>query len=245
METIKGYVEHIIYQNTENGYTVLNLISEGEDITCVGILKNLGPGENICAEGVYVSHPIYGEQFKIQSFQVTAPEDKESMERYLGSGAVKGIGAALAARIVKKFGDDTFRIIEEEPERLAEIKGISERKAREISMQMEEKKELREAMVYLTKFGISNTLAVKIYETYGVGLYSVMQENPYRLAEDIHGVGFKRQMKLHLELEFTQIRIIAFEVDCSIPYYNLSKKDIRGFRKKCCWNVLWNFYKCR
>ena len=191
METIKGYVEHIIYQNTENGYTVLNLISEGEDITCVGILKNLGPGENICAEGVYVSHPIYGEQFKIQSFQVTAPEDKESMERYLGSGAVKGIGAALAARIVKKFGDDTFRIIEEEPERLAEIKGISERKAREISMQMEEKKELREAMVYLTKFGISNTLAVKIYETYGVGLYSVMQENPYRLAEDIHGVGFK------------------------------------------------------
>lgn len=191
METIKGYVEHIIYQNTENGYTVLNLVSQGEEITCVGMLKNLGEGENITAEGDFVSHPVYGEQFKIQSFQVTPPEDKESMERYLGSGAVKGIGPALASRIVKKFGDDTFRIIEEEPERLAEIKGISERKAREISMQMEEKKELREAMVYLTKFGINNTLAVKIYETYGAGLYGVMQENPYRLAEDIHGVGFK------------------------------------------------------
>lgn len=191
MEILKGYVEHIIYQNTENGYTVLNLVSEGDEITCVGMLKNLEQGENISAEGEFVSHPIYGEQFKIQSFQVTAPEDKESMERYLGSGAVKGVGPALAARIVKKFGDDTFRIIEEEPERLIEIKGISERMAREISRQMEEKKELREAMVYLTKFGISNSLAVKIYETYGIGLYGIMQENPYRLAEDIHGVGFK------------------------------------------------------
>lgn len=191
METLKGYVEHIIYQNTENGYTVLNLVSEGDEITCVGILKNLEQGENISAEGEFVSHPLYGEQFKIHSFQVIVPEDKDSMERYLGSGAVKGVGPALAARIVKKFGDDTFRIIEEEPERLAEIKGISERMAREISGQMEEKRELREAMVYLTKFGISNALAVKIYEAYGTGLYGIMQENPYRLAEDIHGVGFK------------------------------------------------------
>lgn len=191
METLRGYVEHIIYRNTENGYTVLNLVSGGDEITCVGMLKNLEQGENISAKGEFVSHPLYGEQFKIQSFQVTAPEDKESMERYLGSGAVKGVGPALAARIVKRFGDDTFRIIEEEPERLIEIKGISERIAREISGQMEEKKELREAMVYLTRFGISNSLAVKIYETYGTGLYGIMQENPYRLAEDIHGVGFK------------------------------------------------------
>lgn len=191
METIKGYVEHIIYQNADNGYTVLNLVSQGEEITCVGMLKNLGEGENLTAEGEYIAHPVYGEQFKISSFQITPPEDRESMERYLGSGAIKGIGAALASRIVKKFGEDTFRIIEEEPERLAEIKGISERKAREISMQMEEKKDMREALVYLTKFGISNTLSVKIYETYGSGLYSVMQENPYRLAEDINGVGFR------------------------------------------------------
>ncbi len=191
METIKGYVEHIIYQNTDNGYTVLNLVSQGEEITCVGILKNLGQGETVSIQGEYMAHPVYGEQFKVHSFQVTAPEDKESMERYLGSGAIKGVGAALAARIVKKFGDETFRIIEEEPERLTEVKGISERIAREISVQMEEKKDIREAMVYLTRFGIGNSLAVKIYETYKSGLYGVMQENPYRLAEDIPGVGFK------------------------------------------------------
>ncbi len=191
METIKGYVEHIIYQNTDNSYTVLNLVSQGEEITCVGILKNLGQGETVSIQGEYMAHPVYGEQFKVHSFQVTAPEDKESMERYLGSGAIKGVGAALAARIVKKFGDETFRIIEEEPERLTEVKGISERIAREISAQMEEKKDIREAMVYLTRFGIGNSLAVKIYETYKSGLYGVMQENPYRLAEDIPGVGFK------------------------------------------------------
>lgn len=191
MEEIKGYVEHIIYQNADNGYTVLNLVSEGEEITCVGFLKNVGQGETVKAKGEYVSHPVYGDQFKINSFESVPPEDKESMERYLGSGALKGVGPALAARIVKRFGDDTFRVIEEEPECLVQIKGISERKAREISAQMEEKKELREAMVYLTKYGISTSLAVKIYETYGIGLYGVMQENPYRLAEDIHGVGFK------------------------------------------------------
>ena len=191
METVSGYVDHIIFQNSENGYTVMSLIVEGEELTCVGMCKGLTQGETICAEGETVEHPVYGTQFKIASYQVEAPKDRISIERYLASGAVKGIGAALAARIVKKFGDDTFRIIEEEPERLAEIKGISERKAREISQQMEEKKELREALVYLQQFGISNSLAVKIYDTYGGTLYSVLRDNPYRLAEDINGVGFR------------------------------------------------------
>ena len=191
METVSGYVDHIIFQNNENGYTVMSLISEGEELTCVGICRGLGQGENITAQGEYMEHPVYGRQFKLSSFQVTAPQDSVSMERYLGSGAVKGVGAALAARIVKKFGDDTFRIIEEEPERLSEVKGISERKAQEIAVQMEEKRELRDAMVYLQQYGISNTLAVKIYDTYGMELYSVLQENPYRLAEDISGVGFR------------------------------------------------------
>ncbi len=191
METINGYVEHIIFQNKENGYTVMNLVTEGEEITCVGMFKGLTQGETIAAQGEYVEHPVYGSQFKVSSYQTVAPKDSVSMERYLGSGAVKGVGAALAARIVKKFGDDTFRIIEEEPERLAEVKGISERKAREIAVQMEERKDLREALVYLQQFGISNTLAVKIYDTYGMKLYNVMKENPYQLAEDISGVGFK------------------------------------------------------
>ena len=191
METIKGYVDHIIFQNSENGYTVMSLIVDDEEVTCVGLCKGLTQGENIEAQGEYVEHPVYGSQFKISIYQTTVPKDSASMERYLGSGAIKGVGAALAARIVKKFGDDTFRIIEEEPERLAEVKGISERKAQEIGLQMEEKKDLREAMLYLQQFGISNTLALKIYDTYGVELYGVMRENPYRLAEDITGVGFR------------------------------------------------------
>ena len=191
METISGYVEHIIFQNSENGYTVLNLMTASEEVTCVGMCKGLSQGENITAQGEYTEHPVYGRQFRLSGFQVTAPKDSVSMERYLASGAVKGVGAALAARIVKKFGDDTFRISEEEPERLAEVKGISEGKAREIAVQMEEKKDLRDAMVYLQQYGISNALAVRIYETYRLELYSVLRENPYRLAEDISGVGFK------------------------------------------------------
>jgi len=191
METVNGYVDHIIFQNRENGYTVMSLMSEGEEITCVGVCRGLTQGETIAAEGEYVSHPVYGSQFKFSSYQVVLPRDSASMERYLGSGAVKGVGPALATRIVKKFGDDTFRIIEEEPERLAEIKGISERKAREIAAQMEEKKDLRDALVFLQQYGISNTLAVKIYDTYGMKLYGIMKENPYQLAEDIPGVGFR------------------------------------------------------
>ena len=190
MDIIKGYVEHIVYQS-DNGYTVFHMISEGDEITCVGTMKGLTVGETIEAEGEGLSHPVYGSQVKIVSYKVIPPEDAESMRRYLASGAIKGVGAALADRIIKKFGADTFRIMEEEPERLVEVKGISERIAREISAQMEEKKELRSALVYLQQFGISNTLAVKIYQEYQDRLYQVMQTNPYRLAEDISGVGFK------------------------------------------------------
>lgn len=191
METLKGYVEHIIYQNAENGYTVLNLISDEEEIVCVGMFRGIEPGENIELTGAYTEHALYGRQFKASSCRVLPPDDIVSIQRYLGSGAVKGIGEALAARIVKKFGLDTFRIMEEEPERLAEVKGISERIAREIGMQMEEKKGMREALLFLQKYGISNALAGKIYQTYGMRLYTVMQENPYLLAEDISGIGFK------------------------------------------------------
>lgn len=191
MDNITGYVDHIVYQNSDNGYTVMALVAEGEEVTCVGMCKGLGQGENISAEGEYIEHPVYGRQFRIQTYETVAPTDRAGMERYLGSGAIRGVGEALAARIVKKFGDDTFRIIEEEPERLAEVKGISERKAQEIAVQMEEKKDLREALVYLQQYGISNTLAVKIYNTYGMEMYSVMRENPYRLAEDVSGVGFR------------------------------------------------------
>lgn len=190
MEVITGFVERIIFRKQENGYMVFRLVGEKE-ITCVGICKGLVEGENIEASGEFGSHPIHGEQFEIQSYRVVAPADAISVERYLSSGAIKGIGAALAKRIVKEFGDDTFRIIEEEPERLAEIKGISERKAREIAQQMEERKDLRDALIYLQQFGISNTLAVRIYDTYGINMYGVIKENPYKLSEDVEGIGFK------------------------------------------------------
>ena len=191
METIHGYVDHIIYRNVENGYTVLVLVCEEEEITCVGIFSDIVEGENIEAKGEFTEHAVYGHQFKVSSFEEKAPEDEIAIERYLGSGAIKGIGLALAARIVRRFKKDTFRIIEEEPERLAEVKGISERKAMEIADQVNAKKDLRQAMIFLQQYGISTTLAVKIYNYYGSRIYTVLKENPYQMAEDIEGVGFK------------------------------------------------------
>ena len=191
METIEGYVDHIIFRNEENGYTVLNLVSGNEETTCVGNFAMISEGELIEVKGTWISHSTYGEQFKAESYELKVPEDAAAMERYLGSGAIKGIGSALAARIVRRFRGDTFRIIEEEPERLAEIKGISERKAREIAEQVFEKKDMRRAMLFLQKYGITMALALKIYQYYGARIYQVMQDNPYQLADDIQGVGFK------------------------------------------------------
>ena len=190
-ETIEGYVDHIIFQNRDNGYTVACLVSQGEEITCVGNFRFLSEGETIRVKGSYTRHPSYGKQFSVNSYESVIPQDSLAMERYLGSGAIKGIGAALAARIVRKFGDDTLRIIEEEPERLAEVKGISERKAREIADQVEEKADMRKAMMFLQQYGITQALGMKIYRQYGQEMYGVLKENPYKMAEDIPGVGFK------------------------------------------------------
>ncbi len=191
METISGYVDHIIFRNEENGYTVLVLVSDGEEVTCVGIFTDISEGENIECVGEFIKHSTYGEQFKTTSYEHKDPEDIVSIERYLGSGAVKGLGKALASRIVKKFKEDTFRIIEEEPERLAEIKGISQQKAMDIANQINERKDLRRAMIYLQKYGISTLMAVKIYKTYKQDVFKILKENPYKLSEDIGGIGFK------------------------------------------------------
>ena len=191
VESLAGYVEHIIYRNADNGYTVLNLVSGEDEITCVGIFSAIAEGENIEAQGEYTEHPTYGQQFKVTSFEEKAPEDEEAIERYLGSGAIKGIGLAMAARIVRRFKEDTFRIIEEEPERLAEIKGISNRKAMEIASQVNENRDLRQAMIFLQQYGITMNLAVKVYQAYGQDVYGIIRENPYRLADDIDGVGFR------------------------------------------------------
>ena len=192
-EKVTGYIDHVIFRNDENGYTVMVLktADSEEELTCVGTFPDVTQGVTIEAEGQFSQHHIYGRQFNIQSYAEKAPEDTQAMERYLGSGAIKGVGAALAARIVRCFGEDTLRIVEEEPERLAEVKGISEKKAREIAVQVTEKADMRKAMMFLQKYGISLNLGAKIYQKYGQSVYSVLQENPYRLADDISGVGFK------------------------------------------------------
>ena len=209
MTEFKGFVSHIIYRNKENGYTVFELTLSGsqeageqapapqddageigDTLTCVGSMVSISEGESCAVAGEYTTHPVYGNQVRVQSYRALAPENAEAVYRYLSAGSIKGIGPAMAAKIVKRFGDDTLRVMEEEPEKLAEIKGISMRIAREIGAQMEEKKDLRDAVLFLQQFGIGNAHAAKIWKAYGTGLYEIMKTNPYRLAEDIRGIGF-------------------------------------------------------
>lgn len=191
MDTFEGYIEKIIYRNEENGYTVLELSAEGEEQTLTGNMPDVEAGEYLEASGTLIDHPLYGIQLAVESYERKAPEDKESILRYLASGAIKGVGEALAARIVKKFGTDTMRILEDEPERLAEVKGISERMAQDIGGQAAEKRDQRDAMMFLQQYGISLKLSAKIFERYGNAMYKIIRENPYKLAEDLAGIGFR------------------------------------------------------
>lgn len=191
MAHLEGYVSHIRFHNEENGYTVLELETTHGDEILVGTFHYINEGEYLSAEAEFTEHPAHGPQYQVTSYQLKEPEGKEAMERYLGSGAVRGIGPALAARIVKKFKGDTFRIFEEEPERLAEVKGISLHKAMNFAVQFQEKQEMRHAMMFLSEYGIANHLAVRIFEEYGDKMYEILRTNPYKLAEDIHGIGFR------------------------------------------------------
>ena len=193
MATITGFIERIKFRNEDNGYTVLSVTdqNDGDEVIMVGTLAYAAEGDMIEASGHMTEHPVYGEQLQIESYEMKTPQDELSMERYLGSGAIKGIGAALAARIVRHFKADTFRVMEEEPERLSEVKGISEKMAMAIAEQVEDKKDMRQAMMFLQNYGITMNLAAKIYQQYGPTLYGIIRENPYRLADDIPGVGFK------------------------------------------------------
>ena len=202
-ETINGFVEKVVYRNTENGYTVVNISVEGDDVVCTGYFSDITEGVQIIAEGSFVEHKQYGIQFTVTSYEIKEPETSVAMEKYLGSGIIKGVGPALSAKIVKKFGDETFNIIEREPERLAEIKGITEKKAIEIGSQFEEKKEFRNAMIFLNQYGVSNALAMKIYKEYGIKVMKIVRENPYRLADDIAGVGFKTADEIALRMGFS------------------------------------------
>lgn len=240
MDSIRGYIEHIIFRNEDNGYTVLNLVSGEDEITCVGFFEYADEGENVELKGSYTEHAVYGDQFKVESYEIRPPEDTLSIIRYLGSGAIKGVGQALAVRIVKEFGEDTFRVIEEEPERLAAVKGISDRKAREIALQLSDKQELRRVMVFLSGYGISGALASKIYNRYGSETYRIISENPYLLADDINGVGFKtadaiaRRAGIETDSDF-RIRsaityilgVAAGEGHCYLPVEELTTRSVK------------------
>lgn len=191
MEQIEGIVENIIYQNKDTGYTVLELSTGEELLTSVGSFNSVSIGENICVKGEYVNHPLYGKQLKAISFKASIPNDIVSLERYLSSGAIKGVGSSIAHKIIQTFKDDTKRVIEEEPELLSKVKGISRKKAQDIAYQFEEKRDLRDAMIFLSQYGINGTLAVKLYKVYEDEIYSIIKKNPYKLSEDVRGIGFK------------------------------------------------------
>ena len=194
MTEVEGYVERITFRNEENGYTVLYLVNpakDDEEHCCVGYFSYIGEGEYIVVKGKEVVHKSYGPQIQVDSYEEKQPGDSLAIEKYLGSGTIKGIGPALAARIVKRFGEDTFNIIEREPERLAEIKGISMKMAISTSEQFMEKQKMRQAMLFLQDFGMSMNMAVKVYKFYGDDVYEILRNNPYKLAENISGIGFK------------------------------------------------------
>ena len=206
---VKGYVEKIIYTNEENGHTILEVALSSEEvkrlreeepdlstdiedtIVCIGTLYLINPGEYVVFNGSFTMHPSYGLQVKVTSYEESVPEDMDAVERYLGSGAIKGVGPALAARIVRHFKADTMQVIEERPEELVKIKGISERIAMSIADQIIEKKSMRKAMIFLGELGIGMNLAVKLYKQYDENIYQIIKENPYKLADDMEGVGFK------------------------------------------------------
>ena len=190
-----GVVENIIYSNPENGYAVFNLLldDETEDtvVCCVGYLPGLNMGESLSITGEQVRHPAYGDQLKVISYQKSLPVSEKAIERYLGGGIIKGIGKRMAKKIVDKFGKDTLVIIDTEPQKLADIKGISMTKAIEIGAVFKEQSDLTNAVMFLQEYGVSISYATKIFKKYKDKTIATVQKNPYTLADEIWGIGFK------------------------------------------------------
>ena len=200
MEKIKGTVEEIIFYNEENGYSVFDIDSDGVLITAVGILPYLAAGENVVLEGDYINHPLYGKQFSVTGFVKTPPSSVDSIYKYLASGLIKGIGAATAKKIVDKFSEEALEVIENDPERPAEIKGISLKKACEINNEYIKQFGMRNLAIFLQDNNISPNFAGKIFKKYGSTAVDKIRANPYILARDIHGIGFKTADNLALKL---------------------------------------------
>ena len=193
--SLRGSVEEIIFHNRDNGYTVFALREEGaapdsEDTVCVGYTSGLNRGETLLLSGVWKVHPTYGRQFSVAAFTQQAPTSAAAMARYLASGVVKGVGPKTAERIVDRFGESTFSIISEKPDRLVEIKGISYEKAMAIHHAFEEQHQLRQAMLYLQELGLPPASILRVYKQYKEKTIQVVKTDPYRLAEDVTGIGF-------------------------------------------------------
>lgn len=192
MTFVEGTVLEIVFRNEENAYTVLELDSEGKLVTCVGNLPFIQPGEYVRFYGAYTTHKSYGEQFKVASMETRLPEGKESIKLFLSGGMIRGVGQVLADRIVETFGEETFDIVENYPEQLAEVKGISYSLALKIKEQFSEITAVRSVVIQLQALGLTMNQAMKAYETYGAAAAEMIEQNPYRLIDDIHGIGFER-----------------------------------------------------
>jgi exodeoxyribonuclease V alpha subunit len=194
--TLEGTVEEIIYKNEDNGYTVAMMETKDDVVTIVGYIPFLNIGETLKVEGEWSYHPNYGEQFKIENASTVVPATVNGIEKYLSSGLIPCIGPKTAQKIVEKFGVDSLDIIHYNPEKLKEIEGIGDKKIKKISEAFEEQRDLRDIMVFLQQYGITATYGVKIYKKYGKETIKIISENPYRLSEDIFGIGFKTADKI-------------------------------------------------
>lgn len=200
---IRGLVTEIIFSNEQNGYRIAEVQLEEEEketVTVVGIMPDLQPGETIIADGAWKVHNLYGDQFETTAFERVMPQTREQIERYLSSGMIKGVGASLAHRIVEKFGEKTLDVMSREPERLADIKGISTHGAMEIGAQFAEQHRQREAMLFMQKYGITMAMGLRIYKYYKEKTIKTLQTNPYSLAENIHGIGFRKADQIAAQL---------------------------------------------
>ena len=188
---LKGSVEDIIFENKDNGYTVFTIDTGEEEVVCVGTLERLNSGENVTLTGSWAMHLVYGKQFQVDYCEKTMPTTAEGIEKYLSSGLIKGIGPKTAKKIVDRFGEATFYVIEEKPDRLVEIRGITYEKALKISEVFKEQNGIRRAMIFMQSYGISPVYAMKIYKRYRENVYDIIKTDPYRLADDVFGIGFK------------------------------------------------------
>ena len=189
---LTGTVSHVIFQNKENGYTVLRLKTSQEEVTAVGILPQVTQGEQVILEGSWTDHPNFGRQFKAERAQRQMPSEKQGIYRYLASGVIKGIGPKLAERLVKEFGEETFSVLESQPERLAQMKGISRKRAIEIQGDFLQKAGMRVLMEFLTGAGLPVELGLKLWRTYGQGAVDLLRADPYILTDPEYGVDFQK-----------------------------------------------------